>query len=63
MNDLQILAAVKSDCQHDAMTIDGKDFNGKNVGELVGSLLAAIVTLTGVLERHIKQQRMLHDGE
>jgi hypothetical protein len=45
------------------VTEEKRGAKGKNVGEMFGKVLANVATLAEVVERHMRQQRMLHAGE
>ena len=62
-SDFEILESVRHNCAKDAESLDGMPLNGKTMGTMFGNVLAAIDTLAAVMQRQVKQQRLLHDGD
>ena len=50
LTNLARMESVIADCEADAKRIDGMAFNGKNVGELLGGMLAAIQCVAHVVK-------------
>ena len=61
--ELKILDSVRENCAKDAAALDGLPLTGKTVGEMFGKVLASIDNLAAVMQRHIRQQNMLHQGD
>ena len=54
MTDLQRIREIQEDAKRDAYALDGKQFNGKEVGAQFGQTLALIAALAAVVERQMK---------
>lgn len=52
---LTVLQDIIDDCETDAKDFDGKEFNGKTLGELHGILEAKIQALAGILKTHLEE--------
>jgi hypothetical protein len=61
--DLSVLASIRADCVKDASNLDGLPLTGKTVGECFGNVLAMIDTLAAVMERQVRKQNFLHEGD
>ncbi len=47
--DIKVLKMIRQDMENDAKNFDGKEFNGRNVGEYFGHHGAAISALANII--------------
>lgn len=51
---IKVLQAIAEDAERDALSLDGRPFDGRTVSTQFGQIYASIKALAGVLERHLK---------
>lgn len=51
-----VLKDIASDMESDAKNLDGKSFDGKNVGENFGYIMAAINSLAKIIEELLPEE-------
>lgn len=52
---LDTLAIIIDDCETDVKDFDGREFNGKTLGEMHGILEAKIEALAKIMKLHIEE--------
>lgn len=52
---LSLLQTIQADCEADAMSIDGKPFDGKTVAPILGEMYATMLALARVCEELIRE--------
>lgn len=54
---LEVLDIIIEDCKKDVIAFDGKEFNGKTLGELHGVLEAKIQALAKIIKTLVKEKK------
>lgn len=54
---IKVLEMISTDAKNDAKHFDGKEFNGRNVAEYLGSLGASISALSEIVKRIVKAEK------
>ena len=46
----EVMRLIAADCEHDALALDHRPFDGRSVGEQFGNILAAVKSLAEAVE-------------
>lgn len=53
---IEVMRLVQEDCENDGMSLDGRPFTPRGVGEQFGNILAAVQAIARAVERLAKEQ-------
>lgn len=52
--EIEVLDMIITDMENDVKQFEGKEFNGKTLGELHGNLCATLQAVAKILKKHIE---------